>query len=618
MLGPEDRRLLVDAIRPDPGFALDHALITTYSLDLQALLSLPLALTFDSWSGGEEGDGASGEAVDPVALLDALQRHAERFTVLSQAGAIVQPHGHGLLSFLEPVVHGVGVGDAGVFHPKFWLLRFLAEETDEVRYRLLVLSRNLTFDRSWDTMLRLDAALGDRPVAAARGPRRIGSFVTGLIELGVGATNPVDAGRRVALERMAEEAGRLHFELPEGVEVCKFWPLGFDRTGAADVFDGRRDRSLVISPFIGAGFLDELGLGADDLLVGRSDELAALPERLRESLGRIAVLDPVTEAEPDPGDDDAASPASSEDGLAGLHAKLFVADAGWKARAWTGSTNATGAAFGKNVEFVVELEGPKKRLGIDRILGSGGDGLGALLVDYVHDPTMAPDPEESRMERELDALAREIATLPLALHASTGSGEGWGLALKWEGDLPHAPAGVEVSVWPATLGDHRAVALSDPGPILWEGLEVVQLTGFVCISLMFAPLGLSREVAMVVPVSGLPADRTRAVVASVLSDPERVMRYLLFLLGDNDEAEEVAWLTGGPSEDEAEGGWLGLGGGPTLLEALVRTLHRDPARIDRVGRLLDDLGEDGSDLLPLDFMALFATVTRTREALARR
>jgi hypothetical protein len=618
MLGPEDRHLLVDAIRPDPGFTLDHALITTYSLDLQALLSLPLALTFDAWSGGEDASAASAEQVDPVALLDALQRHADRFTVLSQAGAIAQPRGHLLLSFLEPVVHGVGVGDAGVFHPKFWLIRFLAEETDEVRYRLLVLSRNLTFDRSWDTMLRLDATLGERPVAAARGSRRIGSFVTGLLDLGATTVNSIDAVRRAALELMAEEAGRLHFELPDGVEACRFWPLGFDGTGAPEVFAGRRDRSLVISPFLGAGFLDEIGLGADDLLVARPDELAALPERLRESVGRIAVLDPATGAEPDPGDDQAAPTTSSEDGLAGLHAKLFVADAGWKARLWTGSANATRAAFGENVEFVVELEGAKKQIGIDRILGSDDDGLAGLLVDYIHDPALARDPEESRVERELDALARRIGTLPLALRVAAESDEGWELALEWEGDLPQAPAGVEISVWPATLREHRAVALAGPGSIGWGGLELVQLTGFLCVSLEFKPLGLTREVAMVLPVSGLPADRTRAVVASVLSDPERVMRYLLFLLGDDDEAEEAAWLSTGQSEAEPEGGWLGLGGGPTLLEALVRTLHRDPTRIDRVRRLLDDLGEDGSDLLPPDFTALFATVTKTREALARR
>ena len=75
MLKPEDRELLVDAIRPDPGYELDHALITTYTLSLDALLAIPLALTFHAWSGdAEQGDGDGKKTLDPVALLEALRR----------------------------------------------------------------------------------------------------------------------------------------------------------------------------------------------------------------------------------------------------------------------------------------------------------------------------------------------------------------------------------------------------------------------------------------------------------------------------------------------------------------------------------------------------------------
>ena len=57
-------------------------------------------------------------------------------------------------------MHGVSAPQGGVFHPKFWLLRYLPQDSGgPARYRLLVLSRNLTYDRSWDTMLRLDASL---------------------------------------------------------------------------------------------------------------------------------------------------------------------------------------------------------------------------------------------------------------------------------------------------------------------------------------------------------------------------------------------------------------------------------------------------------------------------
>ena len=51
-----------------------------------------------------------------------------------------------------------------------------------------------------------------------------------------------------------------------------------------------------------------------------------------------------------------------------LHAKLYVSESGWDAHVWTGSANATDAAFRRNVEFLVELIGPRKRFGIDTLM----------------------------------------------------------------------------------------------------------------------------------------------------------------------------------------------------------------------------------------------------------
>ena len=43
MLEPEGRQPLLDALKPPPGFVLDRAVGTSYSLDLLALLTAPLA-----------------------------------------------------------------------------------------------------------------------------------------------------------------------------------------------------------------------------------------------------------------------------------------------------------------------------------------------------------------------------------------------------------------------------------------------------------------------------------------------------------------------------------------------------------------------------------------------
>src|SRR5262245_13963061 len=140
MLEPNDRRLLLESLRPPEGFQLVFAVATTYSLDLIALLTTPIAFTFYDW---EHVDGRP--VVEPLALLEALSRHAERLAIFCQADRIIVPgRAHGLFGFLEECVIPVRAPrPEGVFHPKVWALRY-ADSAGAVRYRLLVSSRNLT------------------------------------------------------------------------------------------------------------------------------------------------------------------------------------------------------------------------------------------------------------------------------------------------------------------------------------------------------------------------------------------------------------------------------------------------------------------------------------------
>ncbi len=89
MLEAEDRQLLLDALRPPAGYALDRAVGTTYSLDLMSLLVAPLAFAlFDR----EASDGRL--VADPIALLEAVRRNADRIDIFCQAGQIAVPREH--------------------------------------------------------------------------------------------------------------------------------------------------------------------------------------------------------------------------------------------------------------------------------------------------------------------------------------------------------------------------------------------------------------------------------------------------------------------------------------------------------------------------------------------
>jgi hypothetical protein len=237
MLRPDERQHLLELLRPPAGCKLDVAVGTTFSLDLISALMLPLSFAFFDW------EQADGELVaDPLALLEALRRYGDRFTVFCQSGQIrLPPKYPPLVTFLEPCIYDIQPRDPdGVFHPKVWALRFVAEN-GAVRYRVLCLSRNLTFDRCWDTVVALDGELTDRTNAiAANHP--LADFIAALPGL---ARHPLPRARRQGVAKIADELRRVRFTWPEGFDEdqCRFWVAGLDGKTVTP-FGARQDKAL--------------------------------------------------------------------------------------------------------------------------------------------------------------------------------------------------------------------------------------------------------------------------------------------------------------------------------------------------------------------------------------
>jgi hypothetical protein len=167
MLDPQDRVLFTEALRPPEGYELSWAIGTTYSLDLIAAVTAPLAFALFDW----QQDDASPGGPSPIPLLEALRRYADRLTVFVQAGRIAVPKPQQfLLSYLEDsIIEAVAPISGGLFHPKIWLLRFVADDAP-IRYRFVCLTRNLTFDRSWDTAVIVEGLVAKPPAGLQRQP----------------------------------------------------------------------------------------------------------------------------------------------------------------------------------------------------------------------------------------------------------------------------------------------------------------------------------------------------------------------------------------------------------------------------------------------------------------
>lgn len=624
MLRTRERSLLLETLRPPVGYALERAVGTSYTLDLPALLAVPLAFTYFNYQD-EEGEPTR----DPVALLEALRRHAQHITLFCQAGAIAVPKPQlGLLAYLESSVVQVRARrQGGIFHPKAWLVRYAAEGKP-ARYRFLCLSRNLTFDRAWDTCLVLEGELGEEGEEIDAN-RPLGDFVKALPGLAVRRVAP---GVRKEAVRMAKDVLRVPFEAPKPFREVAFHPFGLGRGSEWPFPPG--SRSLVASPFLSKPVVDRLsrkhGLS---LLVSRPEELEALgPEALPED--GTFVLSPGAQLDAQEGSEDgeedgekrAAPPAESPDAaLHGLHAKIFLVEYWRHAYLFVGSANATSAAFERNVELLVELVGPKGKCGIDALLGSEedqrkDDGLRSLLQPYDWRKPEEVDAVQQELDRAAALAAQEIGAADLSARVLEAE-PGGPYDLELQGELPPLPEGGSLTVWPATLSSHLARAPEGKGSSLatFDGVSFDALTAFWAFELRLQRKGREalRRFVVSVPLEDAPADRPERLLRSFLKDRRQVLRLLLLLLSE--EALDVAQLVEGDGSQGA-GGWLRMAGWhePTLLEALLESLVGDPRRLDQAARLIEDLSrtEEGRELLPAGLEEIWGPVWGAREGAA--
>lgn len=625
MLSPHDRSSLFAALRPPEGFQLDAAVGTSFTLDLEAMLTAPISFALYEATQADPDD----PEIEPVGLLEAIRRFAERITLFCQAGQIAVPtRRRPVFAWLEDGVIEVDAPRPGrLFHPKVWVVRFSSDEAFVLR--VLCATRNLTFDTSWDTLLRLETepyTHADRqPIA---GQTDLADLLRRLPAL---AHHPVDLGRREQLDALADEVERVPLVPPEPFTSVTLHTFGLERTRPLP-FPDHSTASLVVSPFLGEPllerFLDDHVLTA---LISREESLDRISPQLLSQIERLSVLSSAVEIEPPevdsgPGGDldqepvaaahTAAEHADPGRQLSGLHAKLFVFDTDHGTRLFTGSANATGAAFDGNVEVLAELHGPAE-VGVASLLEDtpGESGFLDLLVDYeARDEPTEPDDAE-KLEWRLDRLRVDLAAARFTAQVTT-SAEDYLLELTSEEPLPTMDADeVEISVWPITL-DGTSSAQPLPADQAPAASFVVTLDG---ISAFFAfratakrgTARASTTFLVKARLEGAPEDRHSRLLASMLRDRDRLLRYLLMLLHD-----DTTMLVGdGLGQGKGwVGRWLSAGSGePPLLEVLLRALDRHPDRLDHIERLLHDLGDEQQELLPARFDEIWAPIWQHRQ-----
>ncbi len=613
MLHPNDRSLLIEALKPPLDYRLDMALGTTFSLDLMALLTVPLSFSLLDHRASHDRANA-----DPLALLESLRRHARHLAIFCQSGEIQVPRkDQPLLTYLErSVVEVVPPKEGGVFHPKVWVLRFTGNDIP-VRYRVLCLTRNLTYDRSWDLIVGLEGDLVDRQRAiSANHP--LADFVASLPDLAV--RQPVAEHARQIVKCMQDELRRVRFELPDNVDEISFWPIGVQEYNRWP-FEGRRDRMLVVSPFLKDMCLRQLtNQGTEHVLISSQEALQAINADTLSAFQHIYTLTELEDNEPS--QEEAEEQPSPEIGLSGLHAKLYVLEAGWDASVFAGSANATNAAFEKNVEFLVGLHGKKSKLGIETIMEGNGEKpcLTDLLEEY-RAPTTAvePDPDQKKLEELLEKAQQQLARMKLQARLQPGSAKDlYEVRIeRLDEDSIKLPADVAICCWPITLQNDRRIAFAATEQTVasWTAIPFGSLTSFFAIELKATrgQKSLAKTFVLNIALQDAPEDREHRVLLGLLQDPAKVMRFILLLLAE--DAWQVHDLGDGSKDADKHGRRPFSFFAPTLLESLVRALDKDPQKLDAIGKLISDLdtSEQGKTLLPAGLKEIWPEIWAARK-----
>lgn len=547
-------------LAPPPGYSLDRAVGTTYSMDLKALLTIPLAFQM-----GAEADPAMAE--NPFVLLRALKRCARKIDMFCQKGGISPRFkNEPLYRLIENSVHEVLLDDPFSFHPKLWVARYVKKK-EPVFYKVIVLSRNLTYDQSWDCICTTEGYSGDHSKINDDTNRPLARFVEWLYRTCGAELFPEFCKDLLSVN--FRDSSENHMRLQE------FLPLGIeDGLTKEHVFGKKKwEKIVMVSPFLSDTFLADIRKRGEELtVVSRREALektdqARVDSRADELVCALHLKERIVDAKAE----DEENTGNLNDAVFDLHAKMYLLERGRSFDFLIGSANATYNAFHGNVEFMVRLKGEASHP-CETFLKRFFDHPGGALEPY--EPLKSAisnieDQESYKLERAMRESIRSLEGISARCVADEGG------LFRVEVDVPGATLKPSYSLllWPAHFPESSAQAINGEFvTLVFRSIEKHDLSELFCLRLR-GPHMQEKTCIFKIPLSEVPADREEAVIGALIASKSDFFRLLLCMLSPDQEGEGGDGDLGGGTGE----GWLFEEAG--LLETMYTALSRYPDKV---------------------------------------
>lgn len=580
MLKPSSNRLdYSEMLMPPYGYETTFAVGTTYSLDLDTLIGVSIALGLSESIDNELKD-------NPIYLLEALQKTAEKVLIFCEGGQIKVPsNSNALHILLEKMVVEVVMKNKKSFHPKFWLVKY-ENEDGEALYRCLVLSRNLTFDRSWDVAVGIEGKYKN-----GNGKTKpLHDFLQSLTKLV--KRNDIDKNKRKELLNLAEEILNVNFELKKKEFTdFSFHPVGIENYSIEDTgFFNNYHELFIITPFLSKGIIKKINDIAltnpyYNTLITRKYEIAKLKPSSVTNFETYVMKDIIIDGE------EALSEGEQEEDLVkqkqDIHAKLYLKTKYSNSELFIGSLNASNNACYGNVEFLFKLYGKRRYLNVDLLrkdlFGDSDKDNPFETVEIIDDEVPKPSVTDN-----LEKIIKNICRLKS--HAIVTGGEDvYSIDIQYEGQIENN------NVYIKPLLSNKEKALSNH--LVIDNLKMLQLSEFYIIKAVSGEESVQRLIK--IKTENMPENRESSVVNDIIKDKNGFIQYISFILGDD------YLLSLLENKNSIKYGYL-FGSGeiiPALYEKMLRAAARSPKKFNDIKKILNLISDD--NIIPNGFKELY-------------
>lgn len=547
-----DRLGYSELLRPDAGYSLDFAVGMTYSLDLEALLGVPVAL------GLPEAEDA-GSLRNPLCVLEAIRKSADRIALFCNIGCIKLPQKiMSVHSLLESSVFQVKLGRNGNFHPKIWVLKY-SQEGHESYIKLIVMSRNLTFDSSIDIYVALCGAVGSE-VSEKNKP--LADFIQYMAQY---------AGRKKQqVLSLAEDALKVaEFEVSHPFKDYDFYPIGIPGyEGNNNPLLGRKNAIFAVSPFLSDGTVEKMTAFHTQrkTLVTRKESVT---EAVMNAFEHVYVTkDELSDNEY----------GAKQD----IHAKIYFVSTNIDNYLYLGSANASENAFRRNIECLLRLTYKPYSMGYK-----------VFTDDFIPNRNCPYEelkcvPQKTPKDENRDKIEKALREAVFAIKRGNVSRAGDRYTITVNARKIKSDIRVHIAPLQRT---GLAEVLEEMNT--FSGMLLRELSEFFVLS------AEEQKLIVKIPLSGMPKDRDQAIYRNVIDTKNKFLNYLSFVLAadspelysEHDEIENID-LVKGAMDSAAQPAFA-------VYEQMLKVVHQNPSRLkdisDMISRL--DPGVVGEEFL---------------------